>query len=640
MGLCRFFLLFLFVSCTRASSAQGAAGLDSLALKLKAARSDMAKAEVLFGYGDEISTHDTINAVAYIKKGLALVKGNQFYEGKGYFYLGRVYMEFSGPKAEAAFGTAIHCLEQVDSPEAFILLSRTWANKAILAQRNGDNRKYIDIFLHHAIPLAARGGDSLRMAEGYVNIALPFMDYEQYDKAIGYLIRAISTFKRLAPEDLRQVDYHTHLAKIYLAQDNVNDARQHLDQASSILSRAPESLYAPYFHTVEAMYFIKQELWKKAESTLDEGLVVAKNINSRYDMRQLLYQKARLFDFMDDWDASKKILLKLYNEGYMELQTDQKQLFADLARLESHLGNYRSAYNWMVKHEQVSEDLYTMQTKTQIAALEARYNYAQKEKELLVSKGKANRKQAILWTFVLGLSFLLLLGMLWYRNRKLKTAQQFRTLKQQQQIELGHALLEGEERERSRVARDLHDGLGGMLAGIKLNLSQLIDKKDIVAKEELVQTVARLGHSVDELRRIARNMMPESLIRSGLQEALKDLCEEAAMPSLKIIFNAFEIREDFSPQVQLVIYRIVQELVHNAVKHAGASRIMVQCSQAEDTFYITVEDDGKGFPTDNPSGKGRGLKNINDRVNFLNGIMNIEFTSEGTVINIELHVKG
>lgn len=640
MSLNHFLILFSSIFSTTALCAQMTERVDSLDVKLSHAGSEIDKAKVLFEYGDEISNRDTINSVAYIRKGLVLVKGKPFYEGMGYFYLGRVYMEFSRKMAETSLNTAIYYLNQVNTPEAYIFQSRAWANQALLAQLNGDNRKYIDIFLRHAIPLAAKGGDSLRVAEGYANIALPFMNYEQYDKAIEYLKRSLIIFERLAPDDLRQVDYYTHLAKIYLLKNNSKSARQQLDKASSLLLKNPESFYAPNFHMVEGMYYIKNKLWKEAESTVNKGLVIAKTFNNRDDIRLLLYQKARLYDFQNDWNASKKILLKLYNEGYVEIQVDLKQLYGDLARLESHLGNYQSAYKWMVKQEKVSEEIYTQQTKRQIAELETKYNYAQKEKELLVSKEKAHRQQTILGIFTLGMTFLLVLGMVMYRNRKLNTTQHIQALKQQQQIELGQALLEGEERERSRIARDLHDGLGGMLAGIRLNLSQLIDKKDTIGKEELIQTVSRLGHSVDELRRIARNMMPESLVRSGLQVALKDLCEELTMSSLKITFNAFDMQEDFSPQVQLIIYRIVQELLYNVVKHAEASRVIVQCSQAESMFFITLEDNGKGFSDGFSSGDGRGLKNVRDRIDFLDGDINIESTSEGTVINIEVNVKG
>lgn len=132
--------------------------------------------------------------------------------------------------------------------------------------------------------------------------------------------------------------------------------------------------------------------------------------------------------------------------------------------------------------------------------------------------------------------------------------------------------------------------------------------------------------------------MPESLVQSGLETALKDLCDEASTPGLKVSFQAFNIMKPFPQQMQLMIYRIIQELIYNAVKHAGASKIMVQCSCSENMFFITVEDNGSGFTPDSIPDTGQGLKNIRSRLKLLKGKMDIESSPEGTNVNIELYV--
>ena len=132
--------------------------------------------------------------------------------------------------------------------------------------------------------------------------------------------------------------------------------------------------------------------------------------------------------------------------------------------------------------------------------------------------------------------------------------------------------------------------------------------------------------------------MPESLIQSGLEVALKDLCDGAVMSGLKISFRAFDFKEDFSAQVKVMIYRIIQELVYNAVKHAQASKIMVQCTQSGQYIFITVEDNGKGFVPGDVSTSSRGLKNIRNRVDLLSGKMEIDSSANGTHVNIELYV--
>src|SRR5690606_24737725 len=149
---------------------------------------------------------------------------------------------------------------------------------------------------------------------------------------------------------------------------------------------------------------------------------------------------------------------------------------------------------------------------------------------------------------------------------------------QQQKLAVGEALLEGEERERQRVARDLHDGLGGTLSGIKIKLDGL--SQNMPAIVPLHEIIGQLEGSIGELRRIAQNMMPGSLNRSGLEEAIRDLCASIASDHTKVEFQANGIRQDIPIGTQVHIYRIVQELLTNALKHGQASKILIQCVQS------------------------------------------------------------
>jgi len=187
------------------------------------------------------------------------------------------------------------------------------------------------------------------------------------------------------------------------------------------------------------------------------------------------------------------------------------------------------------------------------------------------------------------------------------------------------------------MARDLHDGLGCRLSAIKLGLS-CIPATSIPQEFSLQQLSDQLDASIRELRWISRNMMPESLLTLGLQDALKDLCSSVMSPQLRLVYNAYNIDPALPLSTQTMVYRMVQEIITNAVKHANATTIMLQCSQEEGSFFITVEDNGKGFDTSNHRSEGMGLKNIRNRVDYFHGNLHIESSPEGTIINIELHV--
>ena len=204
-------------------------------------------------------------------------------------------------------------------------------------------------------------------------------------------------------------------------------------------------------------------------------------------------------------------------------------------------------------------------------------------------------------------------------------------------------MLKGQEEERSRLAKDLHDGLGGMLSGVKLSFVNM--KENLIMDAESVtsfeKSILQLDNTIAELRKVAHNLMPEALVKFGLKNAILDFCNSMQLSSkTKIIFEQLGTERLLSNTADLYIYRIVQELINNAIKHADADQILVQLTKTNDKVLLTVEDDGKGFNTELiRSAKGIGLKNIQQRVDYLKGKIDIASqAAEGTSVNIELYV--
>jgi len=208
-------------------------------------------------------------------------------------------------------------------------------------------------------------------------------------------------------------------------------------------------------------------------------------------------------------------------------------------------------------------------------------------------------------------------------------------MEQRQELKVANALLEGEEKERRRLARDLHDGLGGSLAGIRIKLAGQ-QKKQV--NGQLDEVMHLLEDSMSELRRIAHNMMPESLLKVGLRSAITDLCDGLANEDLEIELQWSGPGGDLPHTAQANIYRIVQEVLANAIRHGGAGKILLQCIHQEQMFYITAEDNGRGFDMNAAPG-GIGLSNIRSRVQYMKGRLDIDSSpGAGTAVNIELQV--
>ena len=151
--------------------------------------------------------------------------------------------------------------------------------------------------------------------------------------------------------------------------------------------------------------------------------------------------------------------------------------------------------------------------------------------------------------------------------------------------------------------------------------------------------ILELDRSGDELRRVARNLMPEALLYIGLKHALADLCEYMDTPTMSVKFHEFDLSAAYPQPILIGVYRIVQELLNNAIKHAGATQIIVQCSESNQSLALTVEDDGCGFNPQEVGKKGLGVKNVENRVALLHGTVEIDsHLGRGTTVNIEIPI--
>ena len=204
-------------------------------------------------------------------------------------------------------------------------------------------------------------------------------------------------------------------------------------------------------------------------------------------------------------------------------------------------------------------------------------------------------------------------------------------------------MLKGQEEERSRIAKDLHDGLGGLLSGTKLSFVNM--KENLILTPESAaqfeKSLAMLDTTITDLRKVAHNLMPEALVKFGLNEALRDYCNSIQNSSkITVDYQKLGLDRKLSNTADVFVYRIVQELVNNAIKHAKASEIIVQLALSESKASITVEDIGIGFDIIIVKNKkGSGLDNIEYRVHYLNGTIDTQTSvNNGTSVNIELNV--
>lgn len=663
----RFFCLSsLFLSMTLWCAAQAITPLnekrhtDSLNALLEKATSDSGRARVSFVLSEYWRARDTAKSRKYLEQGRTLGNGYPLTRALYPFYEGQFYFFRDTTRAIAAFLKAAEGLSAFKTKDAYMYSALSWFNYGVMQRRDKGDGFVADIWLNKAIPMAEKSGDNERLAHFYGQVATMFMYNAQFDKAEVYNSKAIALLESNYPNSATLMFVYLSATSNYVYLLKYPEAKKTLDKAKKMLNPYPESINYPTYYYNEALYYIGVEELDKALVSLNKGIPMARKLNQAQILSMLVFRKFHIFSATKQYAAAREVLMELLKEGVLTADAgNRKTIYQQLAATNASLGIMGEAYQWSEKYSKLSDSLYEARLKNHMNELETKFRNAEQEKKIAVlekEKEKAaltiKNKQLLNWLLGAVAVFLLIVAafaLLYYRNNKklslqkeLNYQQQLKETEQEKQIQVSQAMLQGEEQERERVARDLHDGLGGMLAGIGLNLSALLTDPSHTNGKELRKVIDQVDHSAGELRRIVRNLMPEALLKFGLETALKELCEALMTDTVHITFQSFGISGTIPKQTQVTIYRIVQEMLSNALRHANATAILLQCTQNDEAFFITVEDNGKGFDTRLiDQAKGIGLNNIKKRVDYLNGKMNIEAAiNEGTIINIELNVRG
>ena len=253
---------------------------------------------------------------------------------------------------------------------------------------------------------------------------------------------------------------------------------------------------------------------------------------------------------------------------------------------------------------------------------------------------KSNKERQIFYFLVLGL-LLISIG-LWYffKQRQRLKNQEIETLKRNQKISNLESLIDGEEKERKRIAQELHDGLNGDLSAIKYRLSTLEESGlSPIDTENLGKVITMIDDSCTQIRSISHNLMPSSILEYGLIETIKEyLIKINTSDNFRVDFQSYGNYIALSKKNETIIYRIIQELVTNILKHSKASEAMIQLNYREDELVITVEDNGIGFNL-NIVSSGIGHKNIQTRIAFLNAHMDVDSSANGTFYTITIDIN-
>ncbi|MCC9061990.1 tetratricopeptide repeat-containing sensor histidine kinase [Flavobacterium piscisymbiosum] len=655
-------ILFLFLSAVSHSQVilsldDDSVYIDSIAKIAKNTKSDSIKCLYSFKLSKMyLMVQDVKKSKEYLEQANKLKRRFPFLNDAGIFYNAYSFLEKGDADGfEKALFEGNNKLKKYYNTEAFRLRAIILQNYGIMQQRKNNEKGYMKLLINEAIPAAKKSRDYELISGLYKAVAIIFMNNNEREKASEYLSEAQKYIERAIKKSptLAESKMETYIinAENLVELQHFYDAQKVLDKAFSTLKNFPESnLNDSYFYS-EGLYYARLNKNADALASYGKGIKSAEKHQNQIALNRLKYAEYEVNFKLKNYDKAKANLEYLLEKT--PFIVDQKNYYNKLSEVYNATKNYDKAYFYSNKSNRINDSLNGTKFKSEIVELEAKYKKAESEKKITMLQSLndkaalmvySNRLNSLLFA---GLSFLLLVIVLFLwifnKNQKKLSIQKEINLKQElsafenrHKLSVSKALIQGEEMERKRIARELHDGLGSMLSSVKIHLN--------LAKKENAETVngvdAMLDNSIKELRNISQNLMPESLLELSLEHALRDLCAANSNAVTKVEFQYLIKKSRLPKNSEIMIYRIIQELLNNALKYAKASQVLVSCSQNKDVFFITVEDNGVGFDVLDPKNKnGMGLKNIKNRVEFLNGKLEIDSKrNQGTSAYIELNV--
>ncbi len=500
--------------------------------------------------------------------------------------------------------------------------------------------------------LRTSSNDSLFAGWIYTHLGNLYCDYNDTSNALKCFTRAHELAMRYN-DTSGLIQVNTALGNFYYLNDEVEKGLKYFENnvALAFVSQDESTLADSRMNA--ALCYTWLENYKKAQYYYQLALEHYTLLNKQADIARVYYNQATLYmdrKMPDSAITQLNTAINIYRLiGDRSALAPAMQL---LAEAYANKGNFLKAYELHLEYSQIADSLLNAEKVNSIAEMQTKYETEKKEQQisLLDAQGKTRTAQR---NFFIAGSAVLLLGLfilaLFYlqRNKLAKknaliAEQKIETLLNETELKTYNAMIEGQEDERKRIASDLHDRLGSMLATVKLLFSSLDTKIDTIQKDNNEQfSTAKnlLDEACSEVRRISHNLSSGIVMSFGLVPALEELCHSVNQSKLiKCKLMAFGMDERLDQSIELGVYRMVQEVFSNILKHAKATRVTVQLNHVEGSLNVTIEDDGTGFNVEEKrKSGGMGLQNLEKRAAQLNGIYTVDsHPGKGTISIIEI----
>jgi signal transduction histidine kinase len=608
--------------------------IDSLKNEIASAEEDTSKIKLYFQLHDQLRLSNFNEAAKIAKKTFSLSIEIDWQKG----------IATSGRN----FGIALNLLGKYDSAE---------------------------LVLDQAIKSSQQIGDSSNI--GYCYMTLGNIQYDQtnYDAALNFYFKSLETYKPLEnyvgvssaliwigiiyqyaksdysaaietyQEAIRYADLgnsslnksyiFSNLATIYYNQSEYDSALNYYRQSNQIKKQFNDQrgIGNDYNNIGNVWYELKK--YDSALINYEKSLNIRREMNDQTGIASALINMGKVYTDLELIPEAYQRLLEGYNVakevGYKEAW-QQASLLLSMHFEKQRL--YKNALEYHKEYKSISDSIFNSESDRTIAELQTEYETEKKEQQIAIQNAELAEKEAqiqtnriLLIASLVLIIFIISLALL--QRSRLRKKQLLKLQKAQieaREAEI-NAAISSQEKERSRYARDLHDGFGQMISILNMNLQNL--KKDAKPNERqkvFDESSRVIDDMYEELKNICFDLMPQTLIKHGLESALREFSERINVAGKVFVeLNVFGLDERIEEVQEISLYRISQEWINNILKYSDATKLTLQLTRDKDEITLLIEDNGSGFDKNQLLlSKGNGWKNLNTRTNLIHGSLEVE----------------
>ena len=633
-----FLILYIFlISSSNKTFAQDVSNkIDSLELVVKKNNSF----DNNHSLADLYSDSDLVKAEKYARKAVKIANANKDVKQQGLSYntLGNILQYQSKLDSSLIYTkkSLIYRLKDKDS----IGIADSYNNIGIVYDQKSEYALALENYFK-ALKIYENKRQFDKEAMVASNIGVVYKAQKEYKKSLDYYLLAYRLYKKLH-HDFGKTVTSGNIASTLIYFKKYNEALAYNKQAEDGYKRLKLDRYLGYPISTSAVIYDSLKNRNKATANYLLAIQLHKEHNNGHELADnsknfsdFLFRQAEYIESIKY--AHEAVALASEND----LPLIENEAYNVLAKNYAALGDFKRAYDYQQLYVRGKNKIFESDKTKTVFELEKKYQTAKKDNELLENRNKIFRRNISIYTLI-GLFLLLLIaGFVWLKGRKKSERIKMQEVILKQEQMAAKAVIETEDRERKRMATHLHDGIGQSLAVLNMNMSVLNDYRDDDQKfyTILSRTQNLLDDAITDVRSLSHTIMPNMLIKHKLSDALRELIEKSNTPKLNISLEMEGLEDTIESNIQVVIYRIIQECIQNTIKHAQAEKVSIQLKQSQSEIFVTIKDDGIGFDPlkNNAKNESVGLENIKSRIDYLKGVIEVNSKpGAGTEIKVYL----